>query len=103
MPLYTGKSADGSDMTEVEGFFINPDNPDEFSSNPYPAQRRLMNIQRRLSNYMSDKYSLNDVYNQIKEHNCPIPAIVKQYVLSHYDNEGNFIEQKQHNNGNENS
>lgn len=35
MPIYTGKSADGSDMKEFEGFHVSPDGK-EFSNMPYP-------------------------------------------------------------------
>ena len=39
MPFYTGSSPDGSDMKEVEGAYVNPDNPNEWSAKPYPKQR----------------------------------------------------------------
>jgi len=36
MPFYRGTTPDGSDMEEVEGMYINPKNPNEWSNMPYP-------------------------------------------------------------------
>lgn len=35
MPFYRGRSADGSDMEEVEGVYVNSRNPNEWSSKPF--------------------------------------------------------------------
>lgn len=42
--------------------------------------------------YMNGRFSFNDVYKQIKEKVCPLPYSLRQYVLSLYDKNGNFIE-----------
>ena len=91
MPMYTGCSSDGSDMKEVEGMYINPNNPNEWSNRPYPEQQRLINMQNELYSYMDGMFCLNDVYNQIKKGECPLPKRVREYVISHYDEFGNFI------------
>jgi len=39
MPIFYGKSEDGSDAKEFEGFYINPENPNEWSNKPYVIQR----------------------------------------------------------------
>lgn len=86
MPIYRGRSADGSDMEEVEGvLYVNR------SSKPYPEQQRFFNMKNILLNYMNGRYTLDDVYKQIKNKTCPLSRSVREYVLSHYDAEGNFI------------
>lgn len=94
MPFYTGKSADGSDAVEVKGagVYANPDNPNEWSSTMYPSQRKQAAKYDALMNYMSGKYTLNDVYQQIQAKTCPLSKNLRDYVLSHYDINGNFIE-----------
>ncbi len=93
MPFYTGKSRDGSDMEEVEGMYVNPNNPDEWSSVPYPEQAKLIRIKNEVLEYMNGRFTLNDVYKQIKEKKSGLSARYKKFVLSHYDENGNFIEQ----------
>ena len=39
MPIYTGSSADGSDMREVKGFFVSPDG-EQWSNMPYTLEQR---------------------------------------------------------------
>lgn len=91
MPFYRGKSSDGSDMEEVEGMYVNPDNPNEWSSKPYPSQIKVINMKNEVLAYMNGKYSLNDVYNQIQNKTCSLSYSLREYVLSHYDSSGNFI------------
>lgn len=43
--------------------------------------------------YTNGKYCLDDVYKQIQNKTCPLSKRVRDFVLSHYDKEGNFIEQ----------
>ena len=93
MPFYTGRTADGSDMVEASAFvYTNPDNEDEWSSHPYPAQRKASRNYSSVIEYMSGKYTLRDVYLQIQAKTCKLPSSLRQYVLSHYDSNGVFIE-----------
>lgn len=96
MPIYTGKSADGSDMHEALGVFINPNNPDEWSSEPYNKEQRQQVKDHRtyveLIEYMNGKYCLDDCYKQIQDGTFPLVNRIKKFVLSHYDENGNFIE-----------
>jgi hypothetical protein len=91
MPIYTGKSADGSDMRLVEGVYVNPDNDNEWSSEPYPKQRKAINTKNEVLDYMNGRYCLDDVYEQIKNKVCKLPKRVRDYVVSHYTPEGVFI------------
>lgn len=91
MPFYTGKSADGSDAMEVEGVYINPNNPNEWSGNPYPQQIKEWRMYWQVRDYMNSRFTLRDVYDQIQAKTCQLPYSLREYVLSHFDNEGNFI------------
>lgn len=91
MPFYKGKSADGSDAEEVHGAYQNPNNPDEWSSRPYPEHIRIMNKQRAVLQYMNGRYTLRDVYEQIKAKTCGLSASQREYVLSHFDENGVFL------------
>jgi len=91
MPFYTGKSADGSDAQEVHGGYINPDNPNEWSSEPYPKQLKWMRTHQAVLDYMNGRYSLQDVYDQIQNKTCQLSRSLRDYVLSHFDLQGNFI------------
>jgi hypothetical protein len=94
MTFYTGSSADGSDAVEWQGMYTNPNNPNEWSSTPYPRQARLFNQKNEVLDYMNGRYTLNDVYNQIKAKSCPLSRSLREYVLSHYDEQGNFLKQE---------
>lgn len=91
MPFYIGRSADGSDMEEFGGMYVNPKNTNEWSSQPYPEQQRFINMNNIVFEYMNGRYTLDDVYNQIKNKTCPLSRNVREYVLSHYNDEGDFI------------
>jgi hypothetical protein len=95
--ILAGKSADGSDAHIPLGVFINPNNPNEWSSKPYNKEQRQCVKDHRtyleLMDYMNGKYSLQDCYSQIKKGTFPLVNRVKKYVLSYYDSEGNFINQ----------
>lgn len=93
MPFYTGRTVDGSDMVEASAFaYVNPNNKEEWSNVPYPSQKKANRNYNALMEFMSGKYSLRDVYLQIQAKTCKLPSNLRQYVLSHYDCEGNFIE-----------
>ena len=96
MPFYTGSTADGSDMREVGGVaYANPDNPNEWQSEPYPAQKKMIRIKNEVLDYMNGRYCLDDVYQQIQNKTCKLSYRLRQYVLSHYDSKGNFIEDEE--------
>ena len=93
MPIYFGKSEDGSDMQEFdEGVYVDPHNPKIWSTEPYPGQRRILNLKNTVYNYMNDNhYTLDDVYKEIINKKCKLPLRYRKYVLKHYDKNGNFI------------
>mgnify|MGYP003511826203 CR=1 FL=1 len=91
MPFYTGKSADGSDMKEFEGMFVNPDNDQEWSNTPYHSQQKQINVKNEVLDYMNGRFTLNDVRGQIINKKCLLSTRCRDYVMSHYDKEGNFI------------
>ena len=91
MTIYIGSTADGSDMKEAKGMFVNPDNNNEWSSRPYPPQQKTISIKEEYSDYVNGRYTLDDVYKQIQNKTCKLSKRLREYVLSHYDKNGNFI------------
>jgi hypothetical protein len=85
MPIYTGKSEDGSDMQLAEGAYVNPDNENEWSSEMYPAQKKVMAQKERVLDYMNGIYCLNDVRDQILRKECSLSRSDRDYVMAHYD------------------
>jgi|LakMenEpi03Aug12_release.lakeMendotaPanAssembly.Ray.scaffolds.fasta_scaffold272491_3 hypothetical protein len=93
--IYRGSTADGSDMEVVQGMYVNPDNPDEWSNKPYkttstPEERQLQRTYDEVLTYMSDRYTLDDVYQQIINKTIKKSKRFRDFVLSHYDSDGNF-------------
>jgi hypothetical protein len=84
MPIYTGSTADGSDMKEYNGMYLNPDNENEWQSVPYPIQMKQIRLQNELMDYMNGRYCLDDVYKQIQNKTCQLPYRTRQFVISHY-------------------
>ena len=93
MPIYTGKSPDGSDMEEFSGMYVDPNYSNLWSSEPYRPQLKQMRVRDKVLDYMNGKYTLNEVYLQIKAKKCPLNYKCRQYVLDHYDDEGNIIKE----------
>lgn len=90
MPFFLGKTKNLDEAKQI-GMYMNPDNPNECSSQPYPKQRKWMRAHQAVLDYMNGRYSLRDVYDQIQNKTCPLSASLREYVLSHFDSEGNFI------------
>jgi hypothetical protein len=85
MPFYTGKSKDGSDMQEVSGAYVNPDNPNEWSSEMYPSQKKNHRQYLRVYDYMAKNLMcLNDVRDQILIKKCSLSKSDRDYVMAHY-------------------
>lgn len=88
MPIYYGKSADGSDMKEFEGLYVNPNNPSEWSNKRY--HDKILNSKERVIKYMNGRLCLKDVYNQIINKVCLLSKRDRDFVLSHYNERGEF-------------
>lgn len=85
MPIYTGTGTPGDpdfQMEEFEGFFTNPDNPDEWSSEPYPLQKKAIRRAEILYEYMSDNQcTFKEVYEQVKSKTCTLSKSMRDYVV----------------------
>ena len=101
MAIFTGRSADGSDMKEVQGvIYVNPNNPDEWSNKPYGFEgtsrdRSLQRTYDEVIQYMNHRFTLDDVYHQIVNRTLKKSKRFRDFVLSHYDENGNFLYSEQ--------
>lgn len=98
MPFYTGKTADGSDAKEFRGVYVDPDNPNQWSSEPYTTEDKKAELEETradrkwyaLREYTNGRFTLEDVRAQIFHKECPLSATLRQYVLDHWDKDGVF-------------
>lgn len=77
MPFYTGKTADGSDMREVQGMHISEDGR-EWSNQPYPITREL-NRHLRFVNL-----TLKEAHQAILDGKSKASKRVQKYLLANY-------------------
>ena len=78
MPIYTGKSADGSDIQEVQGMYLHPDGTFSNISPDRVKEERLWNA---IYDHISGKRTLREEYNLIKEKKSTLPAAHRAYVV----------------------
>lgn len=90
MSFYRGRTADGSDMEEVQGAYVSEDDK-EWSSEMYPYQKKIINTKNEVLDYMNGRYTLRDVYDQIQNKTCKLSLRLRKYVLHHFDKNGEFI------------
>lgn len=100
MPFFTESSSDGSDARRVWGVFTNPNNDNEWSTEPYNEGQKAFvredNRQYRLKmsvvNYMKEnELSLEDVKDLILNKKSSLSKTQRDYVMEHYDFDGNYI------------
>lgn len=77
MSFYEGKTADGSDMEEVQGFYISEDGK-QWSSEPYPIHREL----RRHLKYVN--LSLKEAHQLILDGKSKASKRVQKYLIANY-------------------
>ena len=87
--MWTGTNEFDGKITDTV-VYVNPDNDNEWSSEPYSEQKKDYRYWNEVVEYMSGKYTLNDVYQQIQNKTCPLSTRLRNYVLSHYDENGKF-------------
>jgi len=63
---------------------------DAYSTNYSDKRKKLNTINTQLFNYMNAKYTLREVYKQIQNKTCKLPRRVREYVLIHYTECGEF-------------
>ena len=80
--MYTGKSADGSDMKEVgSGVFTNPDNPEEWSNMPYPLSKEQKMAFEIYNHIEVNNRSLKDEYNLVKQKKSTLSRRLRDFVI----------------------
>lgn len=77
MPFYSGTTADGSDMEEVQGMYISEDG-NEWSNNPYPIHRYL----RRHLKYAD--LTLKEAHEAMLSNTSKASKRVQKYLLANY-------------------
>lgn len=82
MAFYTGSSADGRDMRPAEGMYVNPNNDNEWSSEPYPGeQKEFSKRYRKLVNHINGKRSIADEYVLITAKKSTLSKDMRDFVI----------------------
>lgn len=94
MPIYTGKSADGSDAKEAGVEVFLSEDKSIWSTKPLTKdQAKSFSMKNEVLDYMNDKRSLDMVREEILNKTCSLSKRCRDYILSHYDEQGNFIKE----------
>ena len=95
MAIYTGKLADGSDMKEFSGVYTDFSNETLWSNKPYNKKQRKdsENYQFIYNCMAKQRKTLNDIYHEILNKKSTLTRRYREYVLSHFNKNGNFIKQ----------
>jgi hypothetical protein len=81
--IYTGKSADGSDMYPAMGLFVSPDG-NQWSNQPYTKEDKMW---KELYPYLAKNLrSLKDEYELVKENKSKLTFRLRNYVISLMEN-----------------
>ena len=76
--IFTGKSADGSDMYPVMGMFMSPDGK-QWSNKPYTKEDRMW---MELYPYLAKRLiSLKDEYQLVEQKQSTLSRRLREYVV----------------------
>jgi len=75
--IFTGKSADGSDIYPVQGVFVSPDG-EEWSNMPYTKEDRMW--QELYPHLAKNLRSLKDEYELVKQKKSNLSRRLRDYV-----------------------
>ncbi len=76
--IFTGKSADGSDMYPANGVYVNPDNDNEWSNKPYTKEDKMW--EELYPHLAKNLRSLKDEYELINQKKSPLSRRLRDYV-----------------------
>ena len=76
--IFTGKSADGSDMYPVMGMFMSPDG-EQWSNQPYTKEDRMW--QELYPHLAKRLISLEDEYQLVKQKQSTLSRRLRDYVV----------------------
>jgi hypothetical protein len=84
--MYTGTSGDGSDMTEFEGVYTNPENPEEWSNMPYPPSKKQRMAFEIYDHISVNQRSLKDEYDLIQQKKSTLSRRLREFVVELIEN-----------------
>jgi hypothetical protein len=76
--IFTGKSADGSDMYPANGVYVNPDNDNEWSNKPYTKEDKMW--EEVYLHLAKNLRSLKDEYKLINQKKSPLSRRLRDYI-----------------------
>jgi hypothetical protein len=80
--MYTGKSADGSDMQEVgSGVYTNPENPSEWSDIPFPPSKEQKMAWEIYDHIAANRRTLKEEYDLIQQKKSTLSKRLRDFVV----------------------
>lgn len=83
MTLYTGKSADGSDMKEFEGLYEHPDG-EQFSNQSWIITKEDR-MYWEIRDHIDGKRSLQDEYDLVKAKKSTLSRALRDFLVKFMD------------------
>ena len=81
--IFTGKSADGSDMEEVEGVYMHPDGK-QWSSEPWIITKEDR-MYWEIRDHIDGKRSLQDEYDLVKAKKSTLSRALRDFLVKFMD------------------
>jgi hypothetical protein len=81
--MYTGTTADGSDMKEFEGLYLSPDG-NQFSNVPWPLTKEDR-MYWEIRDHIDGKRSLQDEYDLIKAKKSTLSRALRDFLVKFMD------------------
>ena len=81
--IFTGKSADGSDMREVEGVYVHPDGK-QWSSQPWIITKEDK-MYWEIRDHIDGKRSLQDEYDLVKAKKSTLSRALRDFLVKFMD------------------
>lgn len=78
--IFTGKTADGSD-TIIDGVYVNPNNPEEWSNTPYPPSKGQKMAWEIYDHIAANNRSLKDEYDLIQQKKSTLSRRLRDFAV----------------------
>ena len=92
MSIFYGKSNDGGDAREFEGFYVSPDG-ETWGNTPFTKEQRQHKkriskedrIHEAISNHINGKRSWSMEYDLVKRKESTLSSTCREYLISHFE------------------
>lgn len=79
--ILTGSHKEGKDARVARGAYPNPDNENEWSSEPYPSQVKEARMYDTLINHIAGKRSIKDELELVNQKKSKLSRRMRDYLI----------------------